>query len=205
MLVIKETDHNSVELACQILRDGKIISFATDTVYGIAVDASNSKAVKNLYEIKNRDEGKPIAIFVKDLAAAENFFFFDDLAKEISKKFFPGQLTLVLKTRPKALNFIARNLNRNRDSFLGFRIVNSFFVKKLFEKFDGILAVTSANLSNDIPATSVSEVKKYFAKLDLILDGGVCKESPSTVAKISDNRITILRHGSVNLSEYENK
>jgi hypothetical protein len=129
-------------------------SFATDTVYGVGVDASNFKAVEDLYKLKNRDKEKPIAIFVKDLAAAKKIFLFDELSEKIAKKFLPGSLTLVLQINHKSTYSLASNLNNNDDGFLGFRIIENNFIKNLLEKFNGIIAVTSANLSNEQPALS---------------------------------------------------
>jgi len=204
MLIIKESEKNAVDLACNFLRAGKIISFATDTVYGVAVDAANSKAVEKLYTLKNRDEKKPIAIFVKNLESAERIFLFDEISEKIAKKFLPGSLTLVLKTKAETLSLLAQNLNQNSDGFLGFRIVDRQFITNLLEKFNGILAVTSANLAGQTPANSADEVKKYFANcnLDLLIDGGNSEgKIASTVIKISDKKITLLRQGSIN---YEN-
>ncbi len=210
MLVIKESDKNAAELACQFLCLGKIIFFATDTVYGIAADATNFKAVEALYKIKNRNQKKPVAVFVKNLQAAKSIFLFDDLAKKIAEKFLPGKLTLVLKTKSKNLSNLASNLNQNDDGFLGFRIVERDFIKNLLEKFDGILAVSSANISSKKAATDASEVKKYFANLTsldlahdftLLIDGGECQEKlASTVVKIFDNKLTILRNGAIDQS-----
>jgi L-threonylcarbamoyladenylate synthase len=187
MKIIKESDALAVNLACDFLRAGKIISFATDTVYGLAVDAANFKAVEALYKIKNRDKKKPIAIFVKDLAAAKKIFYFDKIAEKIAKEFLPGGLTLILKTRPQALKELASNLNQNDDGFLGFRIVDQKFIKNLLKKFDGILAVTSANPRDQEPAINASEVKKYFtiSKLALLVDGGVAKQKiASTIVNL---------------------
>lgn len=202
MKIIKENNSDAVDLACEFLRAGKIISFATDTVYGIAADASNFNAVEALYKIKNRDEKKPIAIFVKDLAAAKKIFIFDEISEKISEEFLPGALTLVLKTKSQNGSDIAQNINNNSDGFLGFRIVESDFIKNLLIKFDGNLAVTSANPANEKAAIDAKEVEKYFAKsnLDLLIDGGICKQQiASTVAKIYDKKITILRQGLINL------
>ncbi len=203
MKIIKESDLNAIELACDFLRQGKVISFASDTVYGVAADARNYDAVNTLYEIKNRDVKKPIAIFVKDLKTAEEIFDFDELAKKVAREFLPGALTLVLKTKENVKNILAENLNQNDDKFLGFRIVEKKFIKNLLQKFDGILAVTSANKSNHEASINANEVKKYFtnSKLALLIDGGISKEkTPSTVAKISDKKITILRQGLINIS-----
>jgi L-threonylcarbamoyladenylate synthase len=208
MKLIKESDLNSIELACDFLRAGKIISFATDTVYGIAADASNFKAVESLYEIKNRDKKNPIAIFLKDLKAAEKIFYFDEIAKKIAQETSVKGLTIILKTKVESAPILAANLNQNNDGFLGFRIIDSDFIKKLLEKFGGYLAVTSANKSGHQPAVSAAEVKKYFEKsaaIDLIIDGGPAKQgAPSTVIKIFDKKITILRQGVVKLpKQYE--
>ena len=197
MLVINENDSNAATLASEFLHHGKVISFSTDTVYALAADASNFKAVETLYQIKNRDPKKPIAIFVKDLDAAKKIFFFDKKAEEIAKKFLPGALTLVLETRDEAFSYIASNLNRNSDNFLGFRVVDNFFVKELFKKFDGILAVTSVNISGATAATNPDEIKNTLPNIDLLIEGEISHQPASTVAKIIDNKITILRQGPV--------
>lgn len=196
MLVLEESDPNALNIACDFLRAGKIISFATDTVYGLAADATNHTAISTLYRIKNRDEKKPIAIFVKDLATAKKIFYFDETSKKIAKKFLQESLTLVLKKKSKNPCKLAYNLNQIDDEFLGFRIVNRQFITNLLEKFNGILAVTSANISSQKSATNSQEIKKYFANSDLglIVDGGEsATEIASTVIKICDKKIIILR------------
>ena len=197
MLVVNEKDPNAATLASEFLHHGKVISFSTDTVYALAADASNFKAVETLYQIKNRDPKKPIAIFVKDLDAAKKIFFFDKKAEEIAKKFLPGALTLVLETRDKAFSYIASNLNQNSNNFLGFRVVDKFFVKELFKKFDGILAVTSANISGATAATNPDEIKNILPNIDLLIKGEISHQPSSTVAKIIDNKVIILRQGPV--------
>ena len=203
MLVIKESQSDAVEKACKFLHLGKAISFATDTVYGIAVDASNFKAVEDLYKIKKRDTKKPIAIFLKDLRLAKEIFYFDDVAQKIAEKFLPGKLTLVLKTKAESVKKLAKNLNQNSDEFLGFRIVENNFIQVLLKKFDGILAVTSANLSGDKPANSSQEVKKYFAKSSLVAlliegeNSDLKNSEASTVVKIFNQKIDILRRGAI--------
>ena len=207
MQIIKESDLNSVDLACDFLAAGKIIAFATDTVYGLAVDASNSNAVEALYKLKKRDEKKPIAIFVKDLEAAKKIFFFDGISTKLATKFLPGSLTLVLETKAEAVSGLALNLNQNNNKFLGFRVIDNDFIQNLLKKFDGILAVTSANESSQKSARSAEEVEKYFkySQLDLLIDGGISKqETASTVVKITDGKVTILRQGLTNIADYEN-
>lgn len=203
---ILEESERAISIASQFLYEGKVISFATDTVYGLAADATNFRAVEALYKIKNRDSKKPIAIFVKDLAAAKKIFLFDELSQKIAEKFLPGSLTLVLKINAQSSCCLASNLNENDDQFLGFRIVNHQFTQNLLEEFGGILAVTSANPSNQEAAVNAEQVKKYFAKsnLDLLVDSGKSAQSlPSTVVKISNQKLTILRQGALEI-KYEN-
>jgi L-threonylcarbamoyladenylate synthase len=201
--IIQENDGNALDLAIASLRAGKVISFACDTVYGLAVDAANSKAVDGLYQIKKRDEKKPIAIFLKDLLAAEKLFYFDKVSKNFAEKFLPGSLTIIMKIKPESRSILAKNLNQNDDQFLGFRIIDYPFVKNLLTKFGGVLAVTSANRSNEKAAISADEVKKYFedSNLDLLIDGGVSEQKiASTIVKIDDEKISILRQGALKLS-----
>ncbi|MBU6338419.1 MAG: threonylcarbamoyl-AMP synthase [Rickettsiales bacterium] len=203
--IISEKKLDAVEIACNALKNGDVIAFATDTVYGIACDASNTNAVEKLYEIKKRQTEKPIAIFVRNIEVAEKIFLFDELAKKIANKFLPGALTLVLQKGPQSSENLAHNLN-NQDDYLGFRIVDREFINKLMIIFNGILAVTSANLSNEKPAINSKDVEKYFlnSKLSLIIDGGVIGNNDiSTVVKIINGEIKILRHGAISEEEFK--
>lgn len=203
MKIIHEENPQALELAVAALRSGKIISFSCDTVYGIAADACNSKAVDGLYKLKNRDQKKPIAIFLQSLDEAKRLFYFDKNSEKLAEQFLPGALTLVLKTRPEAANILASNLNQNGDNFLGFRIIDLPFVKNLLAKFGGVLAVTSANLSNEEAAISADEVKKNLSNsdLELLIDGGISQQKiSSTVVKVDDGKVSILRHGAVKIT-----
>ncbi len=200
MLTIKDSDQNAVEIACKFLREGKIISFATETVYGLACDAANEVAVENLYSLKKRDHTKAIAIFLKDFAIAKEIFEFDEYSKKIAQDFLPGPLTLVLKKKNLSKIKFAKNLNLNDDIFLAFRISDNNFVKKLVKNYEGIMAVTSANISGQNPAVNDYEVEKYFvnSKLDLLIRSGECySKLPSTVVKIIDGKVEILRQGTI--------
>jgi L-threonylcarbamoyladenylate synthase len=200
MQVINEKDENAALLAAEFLAAGKLVVFATDTIYGITADASNSKAVERIYQIKKRALNKPIAIFLPNLKVAEKIFIFDEMAQKIAEKFLPGALTLVLETKAESSLLLASNLNQNPDNFIGLRIVDSFFVTKLFEKFNGILAVTSANLSGEKSINDQEEIQNQLPEIDLLVTGKMASKTPSTVAKISAGEITILRQGLLNIN-----
>lgn len=200
MKIISQNDENAVEIAIEYLKNAKVIFFATDTVYGAAVDASSQDAVAKLYEIKNRQKNKPIAIFIHNVKMAQEIFEFSQKAQEIADEFLPGALTVVLKTKNRENLNLAKNLNEN-DEFLGFRIVKNGFIEILLEKFAGILAVTSANISGCDAAICADDVKKAFKeqKSDfLLIDGGICKEKiASTVIKIDGEKLETLRLGAI--------
>ena len=205
MLVIDEKKSNAVDVAIDFLQKGKVICFATDTVYGVAVDATNSKAVDGLYKLKNREKNKPIAIFLKNLESAKKLFIFNDLASDIVEKYMPGDITVILKTTDFAKKFLAKNLNNNDNNFIGFRIIDSYFVQKLFEKYNGILAVSSANEASQNPCISASLVKKNLKNLDLLIVGKKTSKISSTIVKIVDNELTLIRQGKLILKDYVNQ
>lgn len=207
MQIISEKDPQAIKIAADFLRAGKVISFAADTVYGVAVDASNPNAVADLYQLKGRDEKKPVAIFVGSSEVAEKIFVFSDLARRIAFKLLPGALTLVLKQQENCAIKIAKNLNSDAHGFLGFRIIDRPFVVKLLQEFDGVLAVTSANRSGEVAANNSTEVENYFADSHLALlvnsEEPLCKIA-STVVKVDGDKLEILRHGAVDESVIKN-
>jgi L-threonylcarbamoyladenylate synthase len=197
MRVIDENDKKSINIANKFLKKGKIIAIPTDTVYGLAVDASNDQAIENLYKIKERDQQKPIAIFLPDFECAKKIFFFNEITKKIAEKFLPGKLTIVMKVKNEAWGKISKKLNQNNNQMIGFRIVDRPFIKNLLTKFDGILAVTSANKSGKNVACNIDQIKENFNQndIDLIVDGLNLDNLPSTVIKIENNKIILLREG----------
>lgn len=200
MQIIKESQSDAAKIAADFLSAGKVICLATDTVYGLACDASNESAVKKIYQIKGRSKEKPIAILVKDLDQAKAIFEFNDLSLKIAQEYFPKSLTMILKTKP---NKLAKNLNQNDDGFLGFRIIKTNFICRLLKEFPGILALTSANFSNQPEIYNSKMIKKTFLKsdLDLLVDNKSIKKEPhSTIVKILDDKLTILRQGKLKIN-----
>jgi len=204
MKIIDQKNPLSLDLAKQYLAEGKVICFATDTVYGVAVDATNSQAVARLYALKNRPHEKPVAIFVKNIEYAKKLFVFDSLATKIAQKHMPGKKTMILPTTKFAKKILAKNLNNGHNEFIGFRIIDSFFVRKLFENFDGILAVSSANKAFEEPCNSSSKVKKNLKKLDLLITGKKTDTTSSTIIKINNNTLILIRQGKIKIQNYEN-
>lgn len=201
--IIKESSEDSARKAAKHLSNGGILAFATDTIYGFGVDASNSLAVYRLYELKKRDEKKAIAVLLRSLDRAQELLKFSDFALRVANKFLPGPLTMILPVK-NGKKLLADNLNIN-DNYLGVRLVNRKFINELFECFGGDIALTSANLSKEKVSKSGEEIfKKFFeTKLDLlVIDGGELEENlASSVVKICDKELEILREGLITKEE----
>lgn len=118
---------------------------------------------------------------------------------KISEEYLPGKLTIVCKLRDNPQINLANNLNLNDQNYLGFRIVESFFVKKLFEQFNSVLAVSSANLSGQKVAISANEIVDNFDEVDLVISGKILDNQASTVIKIEGDNYSIIRQGQIKL------
>lgn len=158
----------------------------TDTVYGIAAHPGRPDAVARICTIKGRPTGKPIALLASDREAVERFgACFPDVAKRLASRYWPGALTLVLPCG---------------DSLEGFRVPAHPDTCKLIAACGGVLRVTSANLSGEMPATcAVSALKDVGLEADLVIDGGVSPGGvPSTVVKITnEGKLNVLREGAI--------
>ena len=197
MKIVNQFDKKAIKLAINHLKNGDIVCFPTDTIYGLAVDATNEKAVEKLYNFKNRPKNKPFSIFLRDINIAKKLFVFNNLSTNIANKYFPGQLTMILKTKDQAKKILAKNINNGINDFVGFRIVDSYFVRNLFAKYDGILAVSSANKSNEDPCLSVSQIKNNLFGIDLLIAGKKARGVASTIIKIDEDNLSIVRIGNI--------
>ncbi len=196
--IIKENDPLALSKTLSQLENKKLISFATDTVYGLAADATSEEAVSKIYNLKKRDANKPIAIFLADINQAKEIFLFDEISEKLARKFLPGPLTLVLKCKNSKNLKIAKNIKQN-DEFLGFRIIKSEFVNKILSSFKKPLAVTSSNISGFEAAINAEKVVKYFEDSDILLiDSADCQvKIASTVVKVEDKKMEIIRESAI--------
>lgn len=208
MKVLKESDKLATKLAVQVLNNDGIICFATETVYALACNAASDAAVQKLYQLKKRDENKPIAIFASNLKTAKKILKFNKAEEKIAEKFMPGMITLILKQQAlKKQKIKVSKLLNNKDKTLGLRIPNHEFCLKLLLEFNGIIAATSANTSSEPAATDFEQANKYFKnKIDLMIDGGICHHKiASTIIKIENKKIKIIREGLITKKQLDNE
>lgn len=183
----------------EILENGGVIAYVTDTVWGLGALPDSKKGVEKIYEIKKREAQKPLILMSNEI---ENLLPYikplSSKAKELVEKHFPGALTLVLEKTEKTPDYITSGFNT-----VGIRVPNNAVFKEICESLPGhVLATTSANLSHEPSAKTYQQaVGNMGGKADLIIEdfGQSAKGLESTVALINDNEVKILRQGAVSL------
>ncbi|XP_020806665.1 yrdC domain-containing protein, mitochondrial [Drosophila serrata] len=162
-------DGSALQLARHCLLSGQVIGLPTDTVYGLACDANNEQAIQRLYEIKGRDEHKPVAICVHNNSALRRFGQAAHLSDELLTRLLPGPLTIVIERTPALSN---RFLNPST-SKIGIRIPDFQFMRDLCAVWhEQPLALTSANRSSAPSSLQVSEFRSLWPQLGAVFDAG---------------------------------
>ena len=184
-----------VFLAAQALLNGDIVVFPTETVYGVGADAINDYAVSRLASLKRRPDNKPFPVMVSDIEMAEQFAELGN-ARELAHDFWPGPLTLVLPMKAFLSNHCCA------DGTVAIRCPNHPVAQALIRVSGIPLAVPSANISGDPPATTSWEARRAFDGLDeeiayRLLDSCPGYGTPTTIVRIEPTKWTILRVGPV--------
>ena len=190
-----------LDQAAELIKQGKIVVFPTETVYGIGANGLDEKAVKKLYEVKQRPLNKPIILLVSNMEMVE--LVAKDITEteyKIMKKFFPGPLTIILKKRP-----IVPDIVTSGQDTVGVRMPSGEVARKLVEKSGIPIATPSANITGQPSGTNLQGIEKCFKeKVDFYIDGGECEIGlASTIVQVVDGKVQILRQGSITLEEIE--
>jgi L-threonylcarbamoyladenylate synthase len=201
MQVIK-TGQDVIGKAVEILGNGGIVIYPTETLYGIGVDATNPEAVKKLSEYKNRPLGKPYSIAVTDLTMAEEYAELNATARNLYKEFLPGPLTIISKGKHKVALGI-----ESEEGTVGIRIPDYKLVSNIVKKLGKPITSTSANASYKKRPYKISDIldnlsQKQKDLIDLIIDAGTLpKNDPSTVVDTTLDDPVTLRQGKIKFSE----
>ncbi|WP_412177431.1 L-threonylcarbamoyladenylate synthase [Mesorhizobium sp. YC-39] len=192
---------DAMEMALALLEGGEVVAIPTETVYGLAADATNGVGVARIFEAKGRPRFNPLIAHVADLAMAERIALFDPLSKRLAQAFWPGPLTLVLPQRPgndihplvtAGLETIALRMPRG-------------FGGELIARLGRPLAAPSANSSGKISATTAEAVAADLGpKIKLVVDGGATPVGlESTIVKVEGERLRLLRPGGIAAGDIE--
>lgn len=192
--VIKGNSPESIQKAASILREGGVIIYPTETLYGMGVLAINEGSVKKIFNIKERSYGKPIPVLVRDVEMFSRFVEVTDEASKLIEGFLPGPLTLVLMQKRDLPDLISAGTGK-----VAVRISNHPFVRRLFELISEPLTSTSANISGEENLFNFNEIYGTFkGKVDLIVDSGNLSPSKgSTVIDLTVKPPRIVREGDI--------
>jgi L-threonylcarbamoyladenylate synthase len=205
-MIIKEKNNDDVlkvscnkegiEKASQIINQGGIVIFPTDTVYGIGCNPYNKESVEKIYKIKSRDIMKSLPVLTYSIETAEKIVEFDQFTKKIVKKFWPGPLTVILKVTDKKIKE-----SLNLENKIAIRVPDHKCTLELLKKCN-FLVGTSANISGNLPYTDPKECLKNLENYDIFVDGGIItSKGESTIIEIENEQIKIIREGSLTEDE----
>lgn len=195
-------DHKDICDAAAIIRAGRLIAMPTETVYGLAADATSDSAVARIFAAKGRPQFNPLIIHVSGLEMAQRYVEFSPLAQKLAQAFWPGPLTLVLPR--KSDSGLSLLVSAGLDT-VGVRMPKQDLAQELIAEVGLPLAAPSANPSGAISPTQADHVRRSLGdKVDMILDGGPCPVGvESTIVKIDGDRVIFLRPGGVTRADIE--
>ncbi len=195
-----------LDFACEVLRNGNLLAFPTETVYGLGGNAYSDEVVAKIFKYKNRSPFSPVSVCYPSFYSAYRDVEINPKAELLAKEFLPGALTIVLKK--KIDSKISWMCSAGGDT-VGIRVSNNPIALDLLKKLDFPLAAPSANISSELSTTTAQSVSESLKHCDdlVILDGGVCNLGiESTIVDLSvENQPKILRKGAISQEEIENK
>ena len=194
--------------AAQSLREGSLVAFPTETVYGLGADATNAQAVARIYEVKGRPADHPLIVHIADLKYLEQWISDSpEYAIALAREFWPGPMTLILQRSELAKDFITGGQNT-----VGVRIPDNAIALGLLEAFHKLggagIAAPSANRFGQVSPTTAEAVQEelgsYLSDTDLVLDGGPSVVGvESTIIDCTGERPRILRPGAITIEMIE--
>ncbi len=183
------------ERAVQVLHEGGIVAYPTETYYGLAVNPENAEAVAALYRLKRREADKALSFLVPDKTIlSRHIADFPRAYVQLVEKFWPGPLTVIFQKKNTCLL-----PSKGDDNSLAFRISSHCVAQKFCQLFGEAITASSANISGQSAFSTAEAVEKQWGnQIDYILDGGKTSgQMPSTIIRYKKRAIEILRVGVV--------
>ena len=201
MLIEINPDNPQPRLIAQvvdILKNGGVIAYPTDTTYGIGCSILNKKALERIYRIKQRERNKPVSFICTSISEISQYAQVSTYAFKIMKQFLPGPFTFVLEASRTVPDLLL-----TRQKTVGVRIPDNAICLAIVRELGHPIVTTSANLSGEEPMGDPFLVDKELGtQLDLIVDGGVLSTAVSSVVSLVGDFPQVLRRGIGNLSAF---
>lgn len=209
MEIVSNPTHDQIKNAAQALKDGHLVAFPTETVYGLGADATNEKAIARVYEVKGRPKDHPLIVHISSIELLEKWARdIPHYAIKLARAFWPGPMTLVLKRTDLAKDFITGS-----QETVAIRVPSHNITSQILKEFESIggagVAAPSANRFGKVSPTNSQaveeEIGKFLLERDQILNGGQSQIGiESTILDCSGNNLAVLRPGSVTIEMIEN-
>ena len=180
-----------IKKVVQILKDGGVIAYPTDTIYGIGCDIFNKKGIEKIYQIKKREKNKPMSFICADLSDISQYAIVSNYAYRIMRRCLPGPYTFVLEASSKTPKKIM-----SKRKTVGIRIPDHKICLAIVAELGHPLITTSANISTEEELNNPDDIEdKLGHLLDLIIDEGPLISEPSTIVDLTGDSPAVLREG----------
>ena len=180
-----------IDKAVSLLKEGGVIAYPTDTIYGLGCDMYNKKAIQRIYQIKKRDPQKPFSFICSDLKNISLYAQVTNPAYKIMKKYLPGPYTFILlgtKLVPKIMT--------TKRKTVGIRVPDNNICLSLVKTLGNPIISTSVGFSGREVLSDPSLIEETFgSQIDLTIDGGILANQPSTIISLIDEEIEVIREG----------
>ncbi|MBU0661478.1 threonylcarbamoyl-AMP synthase [Patescibacteria group bacterium] len=185
------------------LKRGKTIVYPTETCYGLGCDATNQKAVDQLFAIKERQQGKTMLVLMADIAMAKEYVIWNPLLDQLAQMYWPGPLTVVASVH--ADTALAKGIIHETET-IAFRVTSHPLAHELVATLGVPLVSSSANIASLDSPYDVDDIKSMFAgkehQPDILIDAGTLShKAPSTIVRVDPDHISILRQGELIIAE----
>jgi len=180
-----------VERAVQLLSNGGVIAYPTDTYYGLGCDLFSKKAIEKLYQLKERNRKKPLSFLVPDLSDVAKYALVSNFAYRTMKSLTPGPFTFILPATRQVPEMMM-----TKQKQVGIRVPDAPLARALAAGLGHPIVTTSATNRDGDPLIDPKDIKEVLGHgLDLILDGGLMENEPSTVLSLIGDELEVLREG----------
>lgn len=180
-----------IDKAVHLLKEGGVIAYPTDTIYGLGCDMYNKKAIQRIYQIKKRDPQKPFSFICSDLKNISLYAQVTNQAYKIMKRYLPGPYTFILlgtKLVPKIMT--------TKRKTVGIRVPDNNICLSLVKTLGNPIISTSVGFSGGEVLSDPSLIEETFgSQIDLTIDGGLLANQPSTIISLIDDEIEVIREG----------
>ena len=195
MTLVLEANTEAIERAGEVIREGGLVAFPTETVYGLAADAFDQQAVDRVFEVKGRPANNPLPVQIASRSDLPKLVSVTPpIAERLMDRFWPGPLTLVFSACTEVSELVTAGTGK-----VGIRMPDHPVALALIEAGGTPIVAPSANVSGEPPPTTAQEVLEYLdGKIELILDAGPTRlKVSSTVVDLTESPPRILREGSI--------